>query len=150
MSLIAIQRVINSFSSDSAFTIIGRIINTFIHYSYLSLWASISTYSGQNIGVEKEERVKLGYIKTISNTSLFALVVFILFQTFTKNIIEIFGNDPYVIQIISTGLRIYCMFYIFLGFIHVTRNLLNCSGETKFSIHNGMVECLKEYAFLSH
>ena len=125
------------------------LIHLFITLIYL-FGHSISTYSGQNIGVEKEERVKLGYIKTISNTSLFALVVFILFQTFTKNIIEIFGNDPYVIQIISTGLRIYCMFYIFLGFIHVTRNLLNCSGETKFSIHNGMVECLKEYAFLSH
>ena len=148
LSLIAIQRVINQFGSDyvTSFTIIGR-INTFVHRPYLSLGAAIATYTGQNLGAGREERVKLGYIKAITCSSLFALFIFILFQTFTKNIIEIFGNDPSVVKIASLGLRFTCSFYIFLGFIHVTRNLLNGAGDTKFSMINGMVECIARVCF---
>ena len=148
LSLIAIQRVINPFGSDyvTAFTIIGR-INLFVHYPYLSLGAAIATYTGQNLGAGKEERVKLGYIRAIICSTLFALFVFILFQTFTVNIIKIFGNDPSVVKITSTGLRITCTFYAFLGFIHITRNLLNGAGDTKFSMYNGMVECFARVCF---
>ena len=148
LSLIAIQRVINPFGSDyvTAFTIIGR-INLFVHYPYLSLGAAIATYTGQNLGAGKEERVKLGYIRAIICSTLFALFVFILFQTFTVNIIKIFGNDPSVVKITSTGLRITCTFYVFLGFIHITRNLLNGAGDTKFSMYNGMVECFARVCF---
>ena len=148
LSLIAIQRVINQFGSDyvTSFTIIGR-INTLVHHPYLSLGAAIATYTGQNIGAGKEERVKLGYFKAIIFSSLFALVIFILFQIFTKKIIGIFGNDPSVIKIASQGLRFTCSFYVFLGFIHITRNLLNGAGDTKFSMINGMVECFARVCF---
>ena len=148
LSLIAIQRVINPFGSDyvTSFTIIGR-INLFVHYPYLSLGAAIATYTGQNIGAGKEERVKLGYIKAITCSSLFALVIFIVFQSFTKNIIEIFVSDPSVIKIASQGLRFTCTFYVFLGFIHITRNLLNGAGDTRFSMLNGMIECFGRVCF---
>jgi Na+-driven multidrug efflux pump len=148
LSLIAIQRVINPFGSDyvTSFTIIGR-INLFVHYPYLSLGAAIATYTGQNIGAGKEERVKLGYIKAITCSSLFALAIFIVFQSFTKNIIEIFVNDPSVIKIASQGLRFTCTFYVFLGFIHITRNLLNGAGDTRFSMLNGMIECFGRVCF---
>ena len=148
LSLIAIQRVINQFGSDyvTSFTIIGR-INTFVHHPYLSLGAAVATYTGQNIGAGKEDRVRLGYIKAITCSSLFALFIFILFQTFTKNIIEIFVNDPSVIKIASQGLRFTCTFYAFLGFIHITRNLLNGAGDTRFSMLNGMIECFARVCF---
>lgn len=148
LSLIAIQRVINPFGSDyvTSFTIIGR-INNFMHRPYLSLGAAIATYTGQNIGAGKEERVKLGYIKAITCSSSFAFIIFIVFQLFTKNIIEIFTNDPSVIKIASQGLRFTCTFYVFLGFIHVTRNLLNGAGDTKFSMLNGIVECIARVCF---
>ena len=148
LSLIAIQRVINQFGSDyvTSFTIIGR-INTFVHHPYLSLGAAVATYTGQNIGAGKEERVKLGYIKAITFSSLFALIIFIIFQTFTKYIIEIFGNDPSVVKIASQGLRFTCSFYVFLGFIHITRNLLNGVGDTRFSMINGLVECFARVCF---
>ena len=148
LSLIAIQRVINQFGSDyvTSFTIIGR-INTFVHHPYLSLGAAIATYTGQNIGAGKEERVKLGYNKAITLSSLFALIIFILFQTFTKTIIGIFVNDPSVIKIASQGLRFTCTFYVFLGFIHITRNLLNGAGDTRFSMINGMIECFSRVCF---
>ena len=148
LSLIAIQRVINQFGSDyvTSFTIIGR-INTFVHHPYLSLGAAVATYTGQNIGAAKEERVKLGYIKAIIFSSLFALIIFIIFQTFTKYIIEIFVNDPSVVKIASQGLRFTCSFYVFLGFIHITRNLLNGAGDTRFSMINGMVECFARVCF---
>ena len=54
----------------------------------------------------------------------------------------VFGNDPSVVKYGVVCLKITCSFYIFLGFIHVTRNLLNGAGDTRFSMINGAIECI--------
>ena len=77
----------------------------------------------QSKGEGKEERVKLGFIRAILCSSGFSLFIFIIFQNFAPIIVNIFGNDPSVIKYAVIGLKITCSFYIFLGFIHVTRNL---------------------------
>lgn len=148
LSLIALQRVINDFGSDfvTAFTIITR-INLFIHHPFMSLGAAVATYTAQNIGAGKEERVKQGYNKAITCTSGFAIFIFILIQNFAQKLVGVFGNDTSVIKYASVGIRITCSFYIFLGFIHITRNLLNGAGDTKFTMINGMVECIGRVFF---
>ena len=143
LSLIAIQRVVNGFGSDflTAYTIVKR-IELVIHHPFLSLGAAMATYTGQNIGAGKISRVKLGFIRAILCSSGFSLFMFILFQNFAPYIVQIFGNDPTVIKYAVKGLRITSSFYVFLGFIHVTRNLLNGAGDTRFCMLNGVIECI--------
>ena len=142
-SLIALQRVVNEFGSDfvSSYTLVKR-IELFVQYPFMSFGIAMATYTGQNIGARKVSRVKLGYLKAIICISVFSLFIFILFQNFATNIVKIFGNDPSVIIFAVRGLKITSSFYIFLGLIHVTRNLLNGAGDTKFSMFNGAIECI--------
>ena len=143
LSLIAIQRVVNGFGSDfvTGYTIVKR-IELVIHHPFMSLGAAMATYTGQNIGAGKVSRVKLGFIRAILCSSGFSLFMFILFQNFASNIVKIFGNDPNVVKYAVRGLRVTSTFYVFLGFIHVTRNLLNGAGDTKFCMLNGVIECI--------
>lgn len=148
ISLIALQRVVNEFGSDfvTSFTVVSR-IELFVQYPLSSLGAAVATYTGQNIGAGREDRVKLGFFRAIVCSSGFSLFIFILFQKFAPVIVAIFGNDPSVVKYGVVGLKITCSFYIFLGFIHVTRNLLNGAGDTLFCLINGIIECIGRIFF---
>ena len=45
------------------------------------------------------------------------------------------------------GLRITSCFYIFLGMIYTTRNVLNGAGDAIFSLFTGIVECIGRVGF---
>ena len=147
-SLIALQKVVNSFGSDfvTSFTVVTR-IEQLVQHPFLSLGAAVATYTGQNIGAQKIERVKLGFIRAIICSTSFAVFIFIIFQNFAEKIVKIFGDDPIVVRYSIIGLKITCTFYVFLGFIHVTRNVLNGAGDTYFCLVNGIVECIGRVGF---
>ena len=147
-SLIALQRIVNEFGSDfvTSFTIVAR-IEQFVQQPFMSLGAAVATYTGQNLGAGKQNRVKLGYIKATLCSSSFAIFIFLIFQKYASFFVQIFGNDQKVINYAVTGLRVTCSFYIFLGFIHITRNVLNGAGDAKFCLLNGIVECIGRVGF---
>ena len=147
-SLIALQKVVNSFGSDfvTSFTVVTR-IEQLVQHPLMSLGAAVATYTGQNIGAGKLDRVKLGFIKAIICSSSFAIFIFIIFQNFAGKIVQIFGNDPIVEKYSIVGLRITCTFYVFLGMIHISRNVLNGAGDANFCLINGIVECIGRVCF---
>ena len=143
LSLIALQRVVNQFGSDfvTSFTVVSR-IEQLVQQPFMSLGAAVATYTGQNIGAGKILRVKLGYIRAVICCSSFAIFIFLVFQELATKFVGIFGNDPTVIKYAVTGLKITCSFYVFLGLIHTSRNVLNGAGDAKFCLFNGIVECI--------
>lgn len=147
-SLIALQKVVNSFGSDfvTSFTVVTR-IELLVQHPLSSLGAAVATYTGQNIGAGKLDRVKLGFIRAIICSSSFSFFIFILFQNFAAKIVRIFGDDPIVEKNSVIGLKITCSFYIFLGLIHISRNVLNGAGDTNFCLINGLVECIGRVCF---
>ena len=62
LSFVILQRVINSFGSVviAAFTTTSKIENL-VNMQFKALGDSLSTYTGQNIGARKGDRVKKGY-----------------------------------------------------------------------------------------
>ena len=78
---------------------------------------------------------------------IFSAVVLVLFWTFTLPIVSIFGKDAEVLRIASDGLRITSCFYVFLGLIYTTRNVLNGAGDAMFSLFTGIVECIGRVGF---
>ena len=147
-SLIALQRVVNSFGSDlvTAFTVVTR-IEQLVQHPFMSLGAAIATYTGQNIGAGKIDRVKLGFKRSVTCNTGFAIFIFLVFQIYAVKIVKIFGSDPTVVDYSVTGLKITCSFYIFLGLIHTTRNVLNGAGDANFCLLNGIVECIGRVGF---
>ena len=113
----------------------------------MSLGAAMATYTGQNLGAGKEDRVKLGYFRAVLCISGFSFLIFLIFQTYSPILVGIFTKEPNVIKNAVTGLRVNSLFYIFLGFIHLTRSVLNGAGDAKFCFFNGILECIGRIGF---
>jgi len=146
ISCMAVQRVINSFGAVTvaAFTAISR-IETIIHQPYQTMQATMSTYVGQNYGAGKCDRVKKGYGYGLMIVSVFTLLMVPIMQLFGRQIISIFVNEPDVIKMGATGIRITSIFYISLAAIYLIRGVLGGLGDAAFSLINGIVEVVGRF-----
>lgn len=147
ISCMALQRVVNSFDNVaivSAFTATSR-IEQLIHQPYQTLSAALSTYTGQNYGASKNDRVIKGYRTSLIVMLVFTVIMVPVMQFFGKPIMSLFVNDITVIEMGATALRISSWFYIFLGAIYVIRGILNGLGDAVFAVINGVVEVIGRF-----
>ena len=95
-SLIALQKVVNGFGDDfvTSFTVVSR-IEQLIQQPFMSLGSALATYTGQNIGAGRIDRVKQGFKKATLCSTVFAIFIFIIFQTFAVHIVKIFGDASF-------------------------------------------------------
>lgn len=142
-SLIVLQKVVNGYDAvfTTAFTVVSR-IETLVQQPFMSLGAALSTYTGQNKGAGNIKRVVKGFNAAVIITSIFGTAVIIVFWIFAPQLVQIFGRDTSVQKIATDGLRITASFYLFLGMIYPTRNVLNGAGDAMFSLFTGIVECI--------
>ena len=146
ISCMALQRVVNGFGAlaVAAFTATSR-IEQLIHQPYQTLSAALSTYSGQNYGAGKHDRVIEGYRKTMLMMAVFTAVMIPVIWIFGNQITAMFVKDEDVIHLGSTAMKITSIFYFFLGLIYVTRGVLNGLGDSFFALLNGLVELIGRF-----
>ena len=146
ISTMALQRVVNAFGSVAvaAFTATSR-IEQVIHQPYQTLSAAISTYTGQNFGAKKNDRVLLGYKKGLNLTLIFTIIMVLMMQFFGKQITMIFINEKEVIEMGAKSLKITSLFYFFLGIIYLVRGVLNGVGDSFFALYNGVIEVIGRF-----
>ena len=146
ISCMALQRVVNSFGpvAVAAFTATSR-IEQLIHQPYGTLGTALSTYTGQNYGAKKHDRIIEGYKKSFMMMALFTLFMMPLIQIFGSPITAFFVKEPEVIEMGAKALRITSWFYIFLGIIYVVRGVLNGIGDATFALINGITEVVGRF-----
>lgn len=148
ISMIYLQRTANLFGDVvmAAYTSTMR-VEQIIQQPFSSLGLALSTFTGQNVGAGKKERVDVGYKKTMKTMVIFSLAMLLVFMVCSPLIINIFVDNKKVISIGAKALRISCLFYIPLGTIHTTRGLLNGAGDVNFALLNGIVEVVCRIIF---
>lgn len=148
ISTMALQRVVNTFGAVAvaAFTATSR-VEQVIHQPYQTLSAALSTYTGQNFGAKKNDRVLLGYRKGIKLMIIFTVVMLVVMQLWGKQITKIFINEPEVIEMGTKALKITSWFYVFLGLIYTVRGVLNGVGDSFFALYNGVIEVIGRFTF---
>lgn len=141
ISCMALQGVVNTFGSTvmAAYTVTGR-IEQVVQQPYGSLGMALTTYAGQNMGAGKLDRVKEGFRKATIIALIFSICLIPVAYIFGKSIVGCFVNDPEVIRIASSALRINSLCYFGLGMIYVPRAMLNGCGDTGFALINGFIE----------
>ncbi len=148
VSTMALQRVVNSFGdiAVAAFTATSR-VEQIIHQPYQTLSAALSTFTGQNFGAKKKERLAQGLKKGMLLMIGFTAVMLIVMQLCSKGIISIFikADEVEVIEMGAKALRITSLFYIFLGIIYTIRGVLNGMGDIFFALINGVVEVIGRF-----
>lgn len=146
ISCMALQRVVNIFGADAiaAFTATSR-IEQVIHQPYQTMGTALSTYTGQNYGAQKYDRVVKGYHKALILMVAFTLLMVPVMQFCGAPITAIFVKDPEVIKMGAMALKITSWFYIFLGIIYVVRGVLNGVGDAFFALLNGIIEVIGRF-----
>ena len=146
ISCMALQKVINSWgpTAVSAFAATSR-IEQVIHQPYQTLGTALSTYTGQNYGANKRDRIEEGYLKGMFLMIIFSIIMFPVMQIFGRQITSIFVNEADVIEMGARGLKICSYFYAFLGVIYVIRGVLNGLGDALFAMINGGVEVIGRF-----
>ncbi len=147
-SCIFLQKVVNGFGESvvAANTALGR-IEQLVQQPYNSLGAAITTYTGQNIGAGKIDRVKQGYRAAFWSVVVFSIIMFVPCQLFGEQIVGVFVTEPEGVAIGAKGLSITSFFYFFLGMIYVARSVLNGAGDAAFAMINGLMEVAGRVGF---
>lgn len=146
ISTMALQRVVNFFGTTvvAAFTATNR-IEQLIHQPYITLATSLSTFSGQNYGAQKNDRVYAGYKTGVIIMVSFTALLILIMQLFGKAIASLFVSDYEVTMLGARGLKITSLFYLALGMIYVIRGVLTGIGDAFFSLFNGIVEVIGRF-----
>ncbi len=148
ISCMALQRVVNGYGpvAVAAFTATSR-VEQIIHQPYQTLGASLSTFSGQNYGAKKNDRVKQGLYKGLIMMFVFSLLMLPIMQFGGKAIVRIFVDDADVINMGAKALSLTSIFYVSLGVIYVVRGVMTGVGDGVFALQNGIVEVIGRLVF---
>lgn len=128
-----VQSVINSFGESvlAGYTA-GNKIHLLLSVFALSMGNASSTFTAQNIGAKKYDRVGEGYIA--GHKIVLAVYTFVLIAVFifARNALSIFLDESADEVAFSTGisfLRFICVFYYMFGFKTITDGVLKGSGD---------------------
>ena len=148
ISCMVLQGVVNHFGETvmAAYTITGR-IEQIVQQPYGSLGMALTTYSGQNMGANKLDRVKKGFRQAVFMVLIFSIAMIPVAYLFGEQIIGFFVKEPDVIAIGARALRITSLCYFGLGMIYVPRAVLNGCGDTGFAMLNGITEVVCRIAY---
>lgn len=141
VSCMVLQGVVNTFGETvmASYTIIGR-IEQIVQQPFSSLGTALTTYSGQNMGAGKTDRVKKGFRQATIMVLVFSICLIPVAYLLGEQIVGIFVKEPEVIAIGAKALRINSLCYFGLGMIYVPRAVLNGCGDTGFAMINGLTE----------
>ena len=148
VSCVALQSVVNKYGSMvvAAFTATSR-IEQLVQQPFNSLGMALSTFTGQNMGAGRLDRVKKAFRNSVILIAGFSVFMFIICNVFGNSIMNIFVSEPEVIDFGTQALKITSVFYFTLGMIYICRGLLNGAGDAIYSMINGCVEVVCRITF---
>lgn len=91
---------------------------------------TLSTFTGQNLGARKHDRVKKGVGFGIACSCLMAELIGILSYLFAPELIGIFNDSPDAISFGTRHMRTICLFYFLLAFSHCIAAILRGAGKS--------------------
>lgn len=131
LSNVIIQSGINSFGPVvmAGFTSYVK-IDGFNFLPVMSFSMAATTFTGQNIGAGKIDRVKKGMKVSLAMGIGYAMATGILLYTIAPYAMGIFTKEPDVVACGVYLMKFFCPFYWILAFIHVMAGTIRGTGKT--------------------
>lgn len=141
LSGVVLQRIVNGFGTSviGAFAAITQ-VEILMQQIYATLGTTIATYTAQNIGAKRPERVRKGLSAVLAVCAAVSLLWLIAAELFGEYIMGIFVNDEEITATAVTGIRITAVFFMSFGVTNVLRRLLSGAGDSQFTLTSGIVE----------
>lgn len=146
---IAIQRLVNDFGITAAFTAAARVEN-FVMIPIFSFNVGLSTFTGQNVGAGKPERVRRGFRATQAMGLITCVMVGALAYIFAAPLSGLFGVAGETLEICVQYIRFITPWFLIFCIFSITNGLLQGAGDVVFTAMNTMlcliVRCIAAYA----
>jgi putative MATE family efflux protein len=135
IGFLALYRIVNGFgtSTIAAYAVAMR-IDAFAALPAMNFSAALSTFTGQNIGAGRMDRVSIGLKATLIMIAGVALSVTALALLFANPLMHAFTNDPEVIKVGIEYIYIVSPFYLIFSSMFVLMGLLRGAGDTMFTM----------------
>lgn len=130
-----VQSVVNSFGVEilAGFSAAFR-VESLIIVPITSLGNALSSYTSQNVGAEKLDRLEKGLRASLMMVGIYSLAVFILLKINSVSIIVFFMNENSSSLAIETGmayLNFIGFFFILVGSKHCVDGILRGLGDVR-------------------
>ncbi len=131
LSMMVMYFLVNPFGTNSvaAYSVVFR-IDAFAAMPAMNFAAAFSTFVGQNLGANKPHRIKSGLWATFKMISVIAIVMTTVSLVFSRQLMDMFTNDPEVIDIGVRYLHIVSPFYITFTSMFVISAVMRGAGDT--------------------
>ena len=155
VSIFLVQIIVNTFGSSiiAGYTIASK-IDSITMIPLASFGNAVGTFTAQNIGANKIDRVKEGLKSSLIIITLMSLIIFSVLFIFGQNIIGLFLNQNQSSEAVSFAvkyLHIVSGFYIVKGFMNAYCGVLKGAGDISVfvwaTILNFLVRLIIVYVF---
>lgn len=128
---IVIQILINGYGANcmAAFAAAGK-LDSFAQMPAMNLGDALAIFTAQNLGANKPERVKKGYLYTLILSSIVCIFLTIIIISFSYPLMQMFVNDKSVIKIGVSYLNVVALCYIIYSAMVITNGVLIGTGNS--------------------
>lgn len=142
VSMLMMQGLVNSYGSIyiAGYTAATK-IDSLAMMPNMNFSNAMSSYTAQNIGANKMERVKAGYKANIFMVVVFSVALTIIIFLFGPKLINLFMDSEANAQVLTYGMdymKIVSSFYILMGIMFTSNGLLRGAGDMKFFMASSM------------
>lgn len=131
LSNVVVQSTVNSFGAVVMAGFAAYIkIDGFNLLPVLSISMAATTFTGQNIGAGKLERVKKCMITSVVMGVVYTIVTGTLLLLFASQVIGVFTNNMEVVECGVYIMRFFCPFYWLLAILQILSGTIRGAGKT--------------------
>lgn len=138
MVTLVFNHICRNYGGTTAVAAYGIISTIFmlVYMPMIGLGQGIQPIVGYNYGSKNYSRVKDTLLKSFQYAAVFCIVMFLIFEIFSPQIISVFGgaSDPELSSFAVTGLRIYGIMTPIVGIQMVGANFFQYIGKVKQSM----------------
>lgn len=133
IGMLLVQSVVNGFGSAvlAGYTA-GMRIESICIVPMIATGNAVSTFTAQNLGAGKPERVKKGYLAGVQMVVAFAIMIWIFLTLFHEKIISAFlerGSEEAAFVTGNSYLSFISCFFVFIGLKAITDGVLRGAGD---------------------
>ena len=131
LSNILVQSSVNGFGADAVAGFGAYLkIDGFNILPVMSISMAVTTFTGQNYGAGKIDRVKKGMWVTITMGLIYTITTGILLLVFSDPLMRLFTNDDAVVAYGELAMKYFCPFYFILSIMHGLAGTIRGAGKS--------------------
>lgn len=133
IGMLLVQSVVNGFGSSvlAGYTA-GTRIESICIVPMIASGNAVSTFTAQNLGAGRPDRVKKGYLAAVRMVAVFAVIICVVLTLFHEEIVNSFleaGSEPAAFETGNAYLSFIAFFFVCIGLKAITDGVLRGAGD---------------------